>query len=94
MADEELKSRFVGRNPGKTIISLIVASIFVGAFLALLGLSPIGFWRGVFDGLRDVISAIGESFGEIVVNLVTYLILGAAIVVPIWFVVRLLGGRK
>jgi hypothetical protein len=44
--------------------------------------------------VRGLIAAIGDSFGEIIVNLTTYLLLGAAIVVPIWLVMRLLRGRR
>ena len=50
MADEDLKSRFMGKSPGRTIIQLVVASIFVGAALALFDISPLNFWRGIFDG--------------------------------------------
>ena len=93
MADD-LKNRFFGRSMSKTLIQLIIASVIVGAVLVLLGVSPVNFWRGVFDGVWDVVSAIGDSFGEIVGNLAKYLIVGAAIVIPIWLVARLLSGRK
>lgn len=95
MADDDLKSRFVGPRPARTLLHLVIASIFVGAALALFDISPLRFWRGLFDAVRDLISAIGDSFGEIVVNLTTYFLLGAAIVVPIWLILRLLrGGRR
>lgn len=95
MAEDDLKTRLVGRSASGTILRLVVASIVVGAVLSMLGLSPIRFWRGIFDSVRDLISLIGDSFGEIILNLTTYLILGAAIVVPIWLVMRLLrGGRR
>jgi apolipoprotein N-acyltransferase len=94
MAERGVGGRLFGRDPARTVLKLIVASIFVGGVLALLGLSPIGFWRGIFNGLRDLISAIGNSFGEVVVNLATYLVLGAAIVVPIWLISRLLSGPR
>ena len=94
MADEDLKSRFMGKSPGRTIIQLVVASIFVGAALALFDISPLNFWRGLFDGVKDLLSVIGDSFGEIIGNLATYLFLGAAIVIPIWLITRFLGGRK
>jgi hypothetical protein len=93
MADD-LKTRIAGRNPGKTVLQLIVACIFVGAVLALLDISPLGFWRGIFNGVRDVVSAIAGSFGEIVSDLLTYFLLGAAIVVPVWLISRLLSRGK
>ncbi len=93
MADD-LKTRVAGRNPGKTILQLIVACIFVGAILAVLDISPFGFWRAIFNGVRNLVEAIAGSFGEIVSNILTYFLLGAAIVVPVWLVARLLSRRS
>ena len=92
MSEENSSPRF-GGSATKTIVQLVVASIFVGAILALFDLSPVKFWKGLFESVRDLLSVIGESFGEIVVNLATYLILGAAIVVPVWLIARFLSGR-
>jgi hypothetical protein len=87
---ESLKSRIVGRNWRRTLIQLTIASIVVGAALALFGISPGEFWRSAFNALRGVVGAIGDSVGEVVINLATYLLFGAAIVVPIYLVSRLL----
>ena len=87
---DSLKNRVVGRHWRRTLVQLIVASIVVGAALALLGLSPGDFWSGLFNAARGIIGAIGDSVGEIVLNLATYLLFGAAIVVPIYVVSRLL----
>lgn len=95
MADDDLKTRIVGRSPRRTIVQLVIASIIVGAVLAFLGMSPIRFWNGVFEATKELVSAIGNSASEVVINLVTYLLLGAAIVVPVWLISRLLsGGRR
>ncbi len=94
MAEHPVKSRFVGRNPRRTAIQLIIASIAVGAFLAFWGVSPGEFWRGVFNFAKGVFNWLGDSVGEIVVNLSTYLLFGAAIVVPIWLISRLLSDRR
>lgn len=92
MADGPIKSRFAGTNPRRTVVQLVIASIFVGAFLAFWGISPAEFWRGIFDFLRGIVGWLGDSLGEIVVNLLTYLLFGAAIVVPVWLISRALGG--
>ncbi|MEX0643814.1 MAG: DUF6460 domain-containing protein [Parvularculaceae bacterium] len=92
MADD-LKTRLAGRNLGKTILQLIVACIFVGAILAVLDISPFGFWRAIFNGVRNLVEAIAGSFGEIVSNILTYFILGAAIVLPVWLILRLVSRR-
>ncbi len=94
MADEEMKRRFTGGAAARTIIKLVIASIIVGAVFSFLGLSAVEFWRGIFTTVRSLVSAIGESFGEIAVNLATYLVIGGAIVLPIWLVARLLSARK
>ena len=94
MASDDLKTRIVGRSVTRTVIQLVIISIFVGALLSFLGLGPQEFWRGIFDAIKNVVSAIGESFSEIALNLITYLVIGAAVVVPIWLIARLLSGRK
>ncbi len=92
MADEPLKTRLAGRNPRRTMIQLVIASVVVGAFLAFWGLSPGEFWSGVFNFVKGIVGWLGDSVGEIVVNLLTYLLLGAAIVIPLWLVARMLSG--
>jgi hypothetical protein len=77
----------------RTLIQLVIASVVVGAFLAFWGVSPGEFWRGVFNFIRGIVGWLGDSVGEIVANLLTYLLFGAAIVVPIWLIMRVIGGR-
>lgn len=92
MSDE--RQRFFSGSPTRTIIQLVIASIIVGAIFSLLGVSPKEFWRGIFETFRGLVETLGDSIGEIAVNLLTYLLIGAAIVVPIWLVARLIQGRK
>lgn len=83
-------SRFLGGSPGGVLFRLILASILVGALMALLGLDPEGvirravaLGRGVFDLGWDAIGEVGR-----------WLIYGAVIVVPIWFLSRLFSSRR
>lgn len=85
--------RLAGSGSLRTLIQLVIASVVVGAFLAFWGVSPGEFWSGVFNFIRGIVSWLGDSVGEIVVNLLTYLLFGAAIVVPIWLLMRIIGGR-
>lgn len=85
---------FLGGGIWRTILQLVIASIFVGAIFSMLGLGALEFWRGVFSGVKDLVSTIGESFGEVVINLVTYLLIGGAIVIPIWLIARILTSRR
>ncbi len=94
MSDEPIVKRIAGPQPRRTAIQLVIASIVVGCFLAFWGVSPGEFWRWLFEMFRGVFSWLGNSVGEIVVNLLTYLLFGAAIVVPIWILVRIIGGEK
>lgn len=92
MADEPIKDRIIGPRPRRTAIQLVIASVVVGAFLAFWGVSPAEFWSGMFNFVKGVLGWLGDSVSEIVVNLLTYLLFGAAIVIPVWILVRLFCG--
>lgn len=94
MSDDTLKTRILRGSPGRTILQLIIASVIVGAIFSFLGLSPAEFWRGIFHTVEGLVNALGENVAEIVSRLLTYLIIGAAVVVPIWVISRLLSSRK
>jgi hypothetical protein len=94
MSDQKLTERLTGGQPRRTAIQLIIASVVVGAFLAFWGVSPAEFWGGIFDVVRGIVGWLGDSVAEILVNLTTYLLFGAAIVVPVWLILRLIGGRR
>jgi hypothetical protein len=92
MTDNDIGRKIIGPQPRRTAIKLIIASVIVGAFLAFWGVSPREFWSGVFDFFRGILSWLGDSVGEVLGNFLTYLLFGAAIVIPVWIVVRLLNG--
>ncbi|MBN9060841.1 MAG: integrase [Rhizobiales bacterium 65-9] len=83
-------SRFMGGSPGGVVFRLVLASILVGAFMALFGLDPEALVRRVFSfvrGLFDLGWGAVDQVGR-------WLIYGAVIVVPVWFIARLLSGRR
>ena len=82
------------KSPMQTVLQLVIISVFIGAVFSFFGLGPFDFWKGLFDGVRDVIAAIGDSLGEVVINLITYLVIGGAIVVPIWLIAKVLTTRR
>ncbi len=92
MADNDLGRKLIGAKPRRTAVKLIIASVVVGAFLAFWGISPREFWSGAFNFFKGIVSWLGDSVGEVVTNLLTYLLFGAAIVVPVWIVMRMLNG--
>lgn len=81
--------RLLGERPGGLIIRLVVLSLIVGFVMAVLGFDARDVVQGavrlVEDALRDGTGMLG--------NLVSYTLAGAALVVPIWIVLRLLKGR-
>jgi hypothetical protein len=85
--------RFFGGSPGAVIVKLVIASIMIGVVLSAFGYNP--------NNLYDAILRLGEwirSLGLDAVNKVLrYLVLGAIIVVPLWFFSRvfsLFGPRR
>lgn len=99
-ADDEdrrrgLAGRIFGRSYTRTLLGLVVASIVVGAAFSFVGLDPQEFWSGVFRFFRDLVAYLGDSIGDVLLTLSTYLLIGAAIVIPIWLIARLFGaGRR
>jgi hypothetical protein len=80
-------ARFFGGPPLSVIFRLVLLSILIGVILELLGLDP---WN-VIDSLRRLILRIWDMGFDAVRWLWRYLLLGAALVVPIWLVMRLMG---
>jgi hypothetical protein len=94
--DNQTSRRFsvTGRQAAGTAVRLIVASLVVGALLALFGINPIEMWTGLFraiqNGVRDVFDTGIEGVGLVLTLIAT----GAIIVVPIWVIRMLLKSRR
>ena len=82
--------RVLGGSPGSVVLRLALLSLLVGVVLAVLGMTPWGF----FHWLRYWVEELLGSGMEAVRNLAGYIVSGAIIVIPIWLLMRLLGGRK
>jgi hypothetical protein len=80
-------ARFFGGPPLSVIFRLVLLSILIGVILEVLGLDP---WN-VIDTLRTLILRIWDMGFDAVRWLWRYLLLGAALVVPIWLIMRLMG---
>lgn len=79
-------NRFFGGPPLSVIFRLVLLSILIGVILQAVGLDP---WN-IIDSLRRLTLYIWDMGFDAVRWLWRYLLLGAAVVVPIWLVVRLL----
>lgn len=91
MADNYI-NRFFGGPPLSVIFRLILLSILIGVILQVLGLDP---WN-IFESLKTLVLRIWDMGFDALRWLWRYLLLGAAVVVPIWLIVRLMrvaGGR-
>lgn len=83
-------SRFLGGSPGAVLVKLLLVSLLVGVVLAWLGITPFGLWLG----LRDFAHAIVANGFRGLHDIGRYILTGAAIVIPVWLVLRLLDSRR
>jgi len=92
MPNNTALENFLGGSPLNVAIKLIFMSLVVGALLMWLDLHPRDILRGIGNFI-DSVYAMG--FGA-VRALAEYIVAGAAIVVPVWFVLRLMsaGGKR
>lgn len=81
--------RFLGGSPLAVIVRLTVVSILVGALFMWLGIRP----ADVFEQLGDIVDRLWALGFQSLRGLGDYIIAGAAIVVPVWLVLRLLSYR-
>lgn len=86
--------RFAAAQPVRTAIKLAILSLIVGLFITFLGLDPVEFWRGAWNMISGLVSLLGDTAIDIIRNLATYLVFGAAIVVPVWIAYRLLNAPR
>lgn len=77
--------RFFGGNPIAVMIRLIIMSVVVGIVLAAFGLSPLELLEAI---QRLAVRVYNMGFDAIEWAL-QYFLLGAVIVIPVWFISRL-----
>jgi hypothetical protein len=82
---EDMMQRFFGGPPMAVIGRLILMSILVGVILAAIGLDP---WN-IIESVERLIQHLWNLGFDTIRWLWRYFLLGAVIVVPIWFLVRL-----
>ena len=79
--------RFLGGSPLAVAFRLILLSILVGVVLAAIGFDP---WN-IVNSIRLLFRRIWEFGFDAINGLWRYFLLGAVIVLPIWFLSRLFG---
>ena len=83
-------NRLFGGPPLSVIFRLILLSILIGVILEVIGLDP---WN-LIESLKRLVLHIWDMGFDAVSWLWRYLLLGAAVVVPIWLVVRVMRVAK
>lgn len=83
-------TRFLGDSPWRVILKLAVVSFLVGMVMNAFGLSPFD----IFYGIRNVILDLWHMGFAAIDRFLGYLLLGAAIVVPAFLILRLLSYRR
>ena len=79
-------NRFLGGSPVAVFVKLLFLSVLVGAVMAMFGLTPgLLFWQ-FYDLTRSLIDLGLDTFHDFG----HWILAGAAVVVPIWFIARLL----
>lgn len=87
----ERVNRFLGGSPLGVIVKLVLLSIVVGVILSWLSWSP----ADIIDWVVNLFDWLWVSVFGSLERAVDYFILGAAIVVPIFIISRLLAiGRR
>lgn len=92
MASNNSIENFLGGSPFNVFVKLLFISLVVGALLMWLELRPADILHGVERFLNRIYS-LGFDAVRVVAE---YIAAGAVIVVPIWFVLRIMnmGGKR
>ena len=84
-----LSRRFLGGPPLAVLSRLVFVSLVVGAVLMWLDVDPMDVVQGVARAAQRLWAMGFDAFGQAG----RYILAGAVIVVPVWFVMRLLTMR-
>jgi len=83
-------NKFLGDSPGRVIAKLLVVSVIVGFVMAVFGWTP----YGILYTARDFILDLWHSGFAALGRLGDYLLLGAAVVIPVFIILRILNYRR
>ena len=88
--DETALARFLGGSPGGVFLRLVFVSLIVGAFLMWLDIRP----EDIFRGIIQLVNRIWGLGFDAIREIGNYILAGAAIVIPVWLVLRLMNMRN
>lgn len=82
--------RFLGGSPGMVALRLLVVSLVVGAILMWLDIRP----DDIFYAIERFFQRIWRMGFAAIREIIAYIVVGAIIVVPVWFVLRLINMKR
>lgn len=83
-------NKLLGDTPARTIVKLVVVSLIVGFVMAVFGLKPMDIIGNIRFFLLDLWYTGFDALGRIG----DYLLLGGAIVLPVFIILRLFSYRR
>lgn len=83
-------NRFLGDSPIRVLLKLLVVSFLVGLVMHAFGWSPADIFYGFRNFVLDIWNMGFRAFG----NFIGYIVIGAAVVVPVFLILRLASYRK
>lgn len=88
--NNDTMTKVFGGSPLAVLGRLVLVSILVGVILSALGLDPFDIWNSI----RRLIRTLWDMGFDAVRYVWRYFLLGAAIVIPIWIVIRLVNAPR
>ena len=83
-------ARFLGDSPLRVLVKLAVVSFLVGLVMSAFGWSPFD----IVDTIYRFVLHLWNMGFRAVENVLEYLLLGAAVVVPAFIILRILSYRR
>jgi hypothetical protein len=87
---DDFATRLFGGPPASVIFRLALLSIVVGVIMEALGFDPLN----IIESVERLVRQVWDLGFDAVRFLWRYLLLGAAVVVPLWLLVRLTRGSR
>ena len=79
-------NRFLGGSPIGVFVKLLLVSLLVGIVLSALGLTPLSLVEFIVDFVERIWNLGFEALGQFG----NWILLGATLVIPVWFIMRLM----
>ncbi|ASY67622.1 MULTISPECIES: DUF6460 domain-containing protein [Sinorhizobium/Ensifer group] len=83
-------NKFLGDSPLRVLVKLVVVSILVGFVMTVFDWRPMD----LLDGIRDFVVDLWRTGFAALGRVGDYLLLGAAVVIPAFIILRLLSYRR